>query len=149
MLRGEGSYYLNKYFTTEDKNDDDSVEKHNYLYYMLGCDYHLRSNIDINFQFIQKVISNYSRHLLEREIQNAFTLFLRCDFIHETLKTNLLIIYNSSEGDSWINPEIIYDFTDRWQATLGMDFLQGGSKKDFFGQFNNNDRVYFEIKFGF
>jgi hypothetical protein len=149
VLRGEASYYLNKYFQTESVKDRDGVAKHNYLYYMLGCDYHIMENLDINVQFIQKVISNYSRHLFERETQNSFSLFLQTDFLHETLKGKVLLIYNASEGDFWISPEVSYDISDKWQIAFGANFFEGGSKDDFFGQFDKNDQVYFEIKLGF
>jgi hypothetical protein len=149
VLRGEGSFYLNKYFRTLSRNDHDGVVKHNFLFYMLGCDYHVRNNLDLNFQFVQRAISNYSHHLLEEEIQNTFTVFLQSDFFHETLKPTILFIYNTSEGDCWISPKVSYDVTDRWQIALGADFFEGGSKDDFYGQFDRNDRIYFEIKFGF
>jgi hypothetical protein len=149
ILRGEGGYYLNKYLETTDPQDGDGVKKRDYIYYMLGSDYHVIHNVDLSFQFIQKVITHYDNHFVEENIQNSLSLFIRTDFLHETLKPALLLIYETQEGDFWISPKVSYDINDRIQVTLGGEFFEGGDRQSFFGQFNSNDQIYCEIKYSF
>jgi hypothetical protein len=116
---------------------------------MVGFDYHVLHNLDVNLQFIQRVISRYDHELLEDEMRNSFTLYVQSDFINETLKPKLLVVYGANNGEFWISPEVTYEFTDRIWLTVGGEFFEGGQSDDFFGQFNENDQIYFELKLSF
>jgi len=120
-----------------------------YLYYMLGCDYHVLHNVDLSFQFIQKAITHHDKHFSEDNVQNSLTLFIQTDFLHETLKPVLLLVYGANEGDFWISPKVSYDISDTLQVVLGGEFFEGGNRQSFFGQFNSNDQVYCEVKYSF
>jgi len=149
VFRGEGGYYLNKHLASSDPQDSDGFKKRDYLYYMLGCDYHVFHNMDLNLQFIQKVISHYDRYFSEDSVQNSLTLFIQTDFLHETLKPVLLVIYEANEGDFWMSPKVSYDISDTIQVVLGGEFFEGGGRQSFFGQFNSNDQIYCELKYSF
>jgi len=149
IFRGEGGYYLNKYLAIADPEESDGFKKRDYLYYMLGCDYHLLRNVDLSFQFIQKVITHYEKYFSEDNVQNSLSLFIQTDFLHETLKPVLLLIYGANQGEFWISPKVSYDISDTIQLVLGGEFFEGGNKQSFFGQFNPNDQIYCELKYSF
>lgn len=48
----------------------------------------------------------------------------------------------------FINPEIHYDITDELKLTFGVDLFEG-VQKTFFGQFDNDDRSYFFLRYSF
>jgi hypothetical protein len=149
VFRGEGGYYLNKHLAISDHRDSDGFKKRDYVYYMLGCDYHVLHNVDLSFQLIQKVITHYQKYIIEDNVQNSYSLFIQTDFLHETLKPVLLFIYGANEGEFWISPRVSYDITDALQVVLGGEFFEGGNRQSFFGQFNSNDQIYFEVKYAF
>jgi len=47
-----------------------------------------------------------------------------------------------------INPEINYNITDELKLTFGIDFIEG-NQTTFFGQFDNDDRSYFFLRYSF
>ena len=68
--------------------------------------------------------------------------------MNETLKPDLLILYDANDGVFLIRPKAAYDLTDKIKLTLGADIIEGEAK-GLIGQFNNNDRIYFETKYSF
>jgi len=148
VFRGEMAYYLQKFFATLDPLDADGVAQKSYLYYMIGADYDLSGSLSLNGQFIQRYILGHDAFLAEDELQNIFSLYLRADLLRETLHATLLAAYSADSGGSWVNPELEYDYSDRISLTLGADIL-GGGPDDFFGQFDDNDRVFVELKYAF
>lgn len=47
-----------------------------------------------------------------------------------------------------IRPKVSYAFTDEITARLGVDLFMGNATA-FFGQFDDNDRVYTEVEYTF
>ena len=145
--RAEISYHIGKYFNTLDRTDPDGVVKKPYLYYMVGTDYKI-SDYLFNLQFIQKVTRDYSEQIFEDEVQNNVSLWVQAKFFHETLRPEILILYSANDGSWLIRPKVAYELTDHVITTVGSDIITG-SPKDFFGQFDSNDRIYVEIKYSF
>ncbi|MFQ5455927.1 MAG: DUF1302 family protein [Nitrospirota bacterium] len=145
VIMGELSYNIGRYFQTSSQNDPDGVVKKDFIFYMLGSDYTVSENLLINLQFIQRYILNHDKGLLEDRIQNIYSILLNTDFINETLKPSLLAIYDSNNKGLWIRPEIKYDYNDNTKLTIGADILEGD--KGLLGQFDNNDRIFVEVKY--
>ena len=93
IFSSEWAYYLNKFYRTEDSDDEDGVVAKDYLHYMVGAEYDIMSNLTVNGQFISRVISNYDDKLEEEKFENSYSIYLRSDFLHETLKPEILVIY--------------------------------------------------------
>ena len=144
--RGEFSYTLGKYFSTSAAAVDGLARK-DVLYYMLGSDYSF-SDYLFNLQFIQKVIMNYSEGIYEDRIQNNFSFWFQAKLINATLRPEFLSIYDADHGSWLIRPKIAYDLTDHLALIIGTDIIVG-DPRSFLGQFDNNDRVYFECKYSF
>jgi len=47
-----------------------------------------------------------------------------------------------------VRPRLIWDFARNWQLIGGVDIF-GGPPLGLFGQFDNRDRVYSEVRYAF
>lgn len=85
-----------------------------------------------------------------------------------SLTFQMLYIYFKSLSESYLKPKLFFQVTNRFQIAVGMD-LFSGAKSDFgssaqnsagdfavniqqaqfVGNFNDNDRVFFEFKYSF
>ena len=162
VIRGEGGLRLGEHFVSDDPHDHDGVRQRELLSYVLGLDWTVSDNLMANFQFFQNVIFNAPGALVNESVENAVSLFLVSDFLHETLHPQLLVLYGINFGDLLIRPQIRYDFSDYLSATIGADFFTG-SRSGPFGQFagpvncddrcrywtGRNSRIFLEVKRSF
>ncbi|MFQ5900869.1 MAG: DUF1302 family protein [Thermodesulfobacteriota bacterium] len=146
--RGEFALNLNKFFRISELEVAEGVIKRDNLFYMIGTDYTVSDNLLINGQFVQRFIFNYKDGMIDDKVQNILSLLFQTNFINETLRPDILIIYDANERDLLIRPKAAYDLNDRVKLTFGADIIEGGSK-GFIGQFDGNDRIFFEAKYSF
>jgi hypothetical protein len=67
----------------------------------------------------------------------------------DTLEAETKLLFNLDEHLSYvIKPEIHYDINDKLKLTFGVDFIEG-VQDTFFGQFGNDDRGYFLLRYSF
>jgi len=146
VLRGESAYYAGKYFQTTAPGATDGVTDKDYLHYLLGLDFTI-GEIRISSQFVQQVIADYDKHLVNSEFENTATLLLSRTFFRETLKLELFSYIGLDNKDALIRPKISYDLTDGFQVQAGANLFNGSDGR--FGQYDDNDMLYFKIKYSF
>lgn len=158
-LRGEFAWIHNdaiNYGTDEHIEGTVTVDNYNYV---LGFDKNFWTNWLFSFQFIQLVTepkdsipSQYSllfgptRGPLD-EVETMLTLKVATDFMHERLKPEVLIMYGD-DNDWRLSPRVTYEITDNWIAACGMNIFEG-KPQHLNGEFDKNDQVYVELKYGF
>ena len=163
VIRGEGGLRLGEHFVSADLPESYySIRQREFLSYVLGLDWTVHDNLMANVQFFQNVVFNAPGDLVNESVENAVSLFLVSDFLHETLHPQLLVLYGINFGDLLIRPQIRYDFSDYVSATIGADFFTG-SRSGLFGQFagpvncddrcrywtGRNSRIFLEVKRSF
>ena len=145
--RGEFSFAQGKQYNTADDSAEEGLVQRDYLYYMLGSDYSL-SNATVTLQWVQKIVMDYDEDIYEPGIQTNYSLWIQANLINETLKPELLAIFNPVDEGWLVRPKIAYEITDAVTVTAGADILSGPTRS-FFGQFEENDRVYARCKYNF
>ena len=146
VLRGEGAYYGGKYFQTADVRATDSITEKNYLHYLVGLDFNI-GNTHISSQFIQQAILDYDDLIVNDEFENTATVLISRTFLRETLKMELFSYIGLTNEDALIRPKLTYDFTDGFQLLLGANIFTGTDGR--FGQYDDNDMIYFKVKYSF
>ena len=134
VIRGEGGLKLGQHFVSTDPRDADGVRQREFLSYVLGLDWTVNDNLMANFQFFQNVIFNKPKDIPDEAVNNIVSVFLRADFINETLFPELIALYGINFGELLIRPQIEYQLTDYLSVTLGADFFIG-PRSGFFGQY--------------
>ncbi len=146
VLRGEGAYYSGKYFNSTDPQAKEMVVKKDYLHYLLGLDYSI-FDVHLSGQFIQQAILDYDDAIKNDEYSNMATFLATRDFLNETLNMSFFMYYDFNNEASLIRPKLTYDLADGFEVLVGANIFTGTA--GMFGQFNDNDMVYTQIKYSF
>ncbi len=148
VYKGEFVFNPKGYFSIFDNSDSDGITRKDYIDYLLGIDKTIRG-IDINFQFMQRVIFNYDSLLVnEKETRNSVSFRANKGFLDNNLDVEFLIISSLMEKDLLYRPKLTYNFKNNWKFRFGLDIFQGHSS-GIFGKFHEKNRVYSEISYTF
>lgn len=146
VLRSEAALYLDKRFPTENLVVEDGLLKKNYIHYLAGADFIL-GGVNFSMQFIQEAILNYDDLLEQDEFTNMMTLLVYDDFVNDKLRLELFAYIGLNDEDALIRPKAVYDIYDGLKLEAGANIFTGD--KGMFGQFNENDMVYFKLRYDF
>lgn len=147
VLRGEAAYYNGKYFQTEDPHAIDALVEKNYLHYLIGLDFSIKS-VKFSTQFIQEAIIDFDEYMLKEEMETTMTFLARYDLLRETLHLELFSYIGLTNEDALIRPKITYDFDDSFSILFGSNIFIG-DEKGRFGQYKNNSMGYIKLKYSF
>ena len=155
-IRGEFAY-IRDVPTYYDKAGQVAVTKMNNFNYVLGFDKYLVTNWFTSLQFIQFITSkpSYQGYSLlfgptlgpMDQVTTMLSLKVSTDFMHERLKPEVLVIYGF-DNDWKISPKVQFEILDSLMAVAGLHIFEGKSE-NLYGQFDERDELFFELRFGF
>jgi hypothetical protein len=145
VVRGEGAYYFEKRFSSEDYLVNCIKEK-DYLHYLVGYD-HNWFGVNVSFQFIQEYIMDYEDDIRNDEFSSTMTFLFTEDLLRETLRLEFFTYYGINNEDALLRPKIAYDFADGFEVQLGANIFVG--EEGNFGQYDENDMIYLKLKLSF
>ncbi len=149
VVRAEVAAYLDGCYNVDDITVSDMVVQKDSLNYALAFE---RDLFDITWlaQGAQRVILDYDDAISDEQISTTLTLrgskHLNDE---ETIELTVTGIYRVHDEDYALRSKIEYDLTDSWRLTGGIDLFGGGDDYSFFGQFDENDRLYAEVRYSF
>lgn len=171
----ELAYVTDKYFgvrnTTDNDNDSyldfDGELKRDHLRWGLGLEFNLW-NTDISPGITQWTIFDYDPAILQDRNDVAVNLFVRKEFPAWAATFQMLVIRLVNLKELLLKPEITFQMDDHLQITTGLDLFFGARsdfgvndallsgtfdpnrvRAQFFGNFQDNDRVFLEFKYSF
>ncbi|HID37199.1 MAG TPA: hypothetical protein EYP39_07490 [Ghiorsea sp.] len=113
----------------------------------LGLDYNA-NNWRISPQIFVRQIQNWDNTMVEKENSGFVTLMVSTDYMNDKLKPEIIALMNYSDGSFMLRPKVSYEFSDAVIGRIGSDMFAGDAT-DFFGQFDDNDRIYTEVEYTF
>jgi hypothetical protein len=159
-LRGEAAY-------TFTKHSQNSQVKSPFFFLVLGGDRTFLENLNVNLQYILRVISDFRNPRtiedpLRRgvafeqaainnqldEVQHALSLRISKKWLNETLEAEVGSIVSLTRYDFAVRPKIKYAITDHLRATVGADIFRGGTPS-FFGRIRDTSTAYAELRWDF
>jgi len=146
VVRGELTTNLQEGINANGSTFADSVQRKTTINAALGAEW-TGHNWTISPQFFIRHIQNWNNQLLEPQNSGFWTLRIATDFMHEKLKPEMLFLADWSAGGWLARPKIAYDWSDNITSNLNADIF--GGSRGFLGQFNQNDRVGFDVTYSF
>jgi hypothetical protein len=151
-------------FTEHWKN---SAVKSPFFSMVLGADRTFLGSLNINLQFVLRVISDYQNPIdvpnpafravaieqatinnqLDR-VQESITLRVSKKWFNETLETEVASIVGLNRLDYALRPKAKYAITDRLRATVGGDIFRGPTPS-FFGRIRDTSTAYVELRWDY
>lgn len=175
IVKGEFAYIEDKFFgrsNTADIDNDGYVDTNgeaqkNHIRWGLGTDF-VVFGWDAAVGVMQWVILDYEQNLIQDKRDTSYNMFIRKEFPRLSMTFQMLYIYFDTLNEVYMKPKMFFQVTNRFQIAVGADLFDGqksdfGSsavsdigdfnvsiqRAQFVGNFNNNDRVFFEFKYSF
>lgn len=147
VLKGEAVYTRGRSFTVLDLTDGDGVAQQNTLDWAAGLDFTLPAETRLNVQFFQRQFFNYNQDSIADKRENGYSLFLSSK-LRNNWEAQATFISSVNRPDWLFRPRLTWNFERNWRALIGADIFNG-APQGLFGRYDQQDRMYSEIRYSF
>lgn len=148
VLKAEAIYTRDKRFNTTDLADADGLVKQNLLDYIVGLEWSFPQETRFNAQFFQRWFTNHDDGIVPDKTESGVSLLLSTQALHPRLEPELLLISSLNRADWLAQFKLTWKMDGNWRLTTGVDIFEGPANS-LFGTYDNNDRVYTEVRYTF
>jgi hypothetical protein len=127
--------------------DDDGVVRQNTLDLIGGLDFALPNDARLNLQLFERTFFEHDPDIIPKQHEPGASVLLNAKLANR-VEGEVLWIASLARRDWLLRPRIIWHVETNWRVILGVDVFDG-PPLGFFGQYDNRDRVYAEIRYAF
>lgn len=143
------------YDSLDDSDGADPMVPNSQVRLLVGYQRQLWEEGTLGLQYYTEIMRDYDAYSrtmppgfpLEREAHGYVSVRFTQFFRNQTLKFSWFSFVSPDEGDFLLNPEITYNFTDHVWAAVGAMVFGGGDDWSRFGQLDENDHGYVQIRY--
>jgi len=147
VLKAEAIYTGGRRYNVTDAADADGVVKQNTLDWVVGLDFNPGVDTRLNTQFFQRVYFDHNPNIIPEHLENGFSLLVSHKF-SDTLEAEALLVRSLNRVDWMFRPKLSWGFERNWKLSCGLDIFAGPAT-GIFGQFDDRDRVYTDLRYDF
>jgi hypothetical protein len=148
VLKAEAVYSEGRRFNLiGDPTDADGVVKQNTLDWAVGLDFNLSSDTRVNTQLFQRYFFDHNPDIVPDKTENGCSLLISHNF-PRNWKVETLLIHSLNRSDWMLRPKASWGFQPNWKLTFGLDVF-GGPPTGIFGQYDDQDRAYAQVRYDF
>lgn len=152
VLSLEAAYYDSR----QDRSGNDFTVPNSQTRLLAGYQIQPLEDTSLGFQYYAERMHDYDAYRaalppgfpVEKRWNHTVTARLTQFFLHQTLRLSVYALYNATNGDRYLNPELRYSFTDRLWGAVGANVF-GGKPWGQFGQLSHDDNIYLQLRYGF
>jgi hypothetical protein len=148
VLKAEAVYTKNKLFNVTTPTDVDGLIKQDLLDYIIGLEWSFPQETRFNVQFYQRRFADHDPGLIPDSTESGFSLLFSTQALHPKLEPKLLFIRSLNRNDWLAQFKLTWRQDGNWRLAMGADIF-GGVSSGLFGQFDNKDRIYTEVRYNF
>ncbi|PLW81498.1 hypothetical protein CWI75_14770 [Kineobactrum sediminis] len=143
VLKGEAVHTFGRKFLSADPAARFGLEESDALDYVLGVMIP-RGDWRLDLQFYGRHVFDHSPALGFDADEVGITVLLNRRFT-DRLEAELLYLSGLNRSDWSFQPSLTWNVTQSWRLQVGADWF-GGSEIGLFGQYDDSDRVYLELR---
>ncbi|MBS0327155.1 MAG: hypothetical protein JSS46_11520 [Proteobacteria bacterium] len=147
VLKAEAVYTHGRSFNTLDPTNADGVVRQNTLDVIGGLDFTLPADTRLNIQIFNRTYFDHDPNIVQKQNEPGTTLLLNHKF-GDNFEAEMLWVTSLIRNDWMLRPRVTWRFRRDWQWRLGVDVFDG-PPLGLFGQYNDRDRVYSEVRYSF
>jgi hypothetical protein len=147
VFKAEAVYTDGRRYNVLRIDDDDGVVKQNTLDLVGGLDFALPADTRLNLQLFDRVFFNHDPDIIPKRNEPGFSVLVNRK-LGDRLEAEVLWIASLARSDWLLRPKIVWSFQPDWRLIFGADIFEG-PPLGFFGQYDNRDRVYTELRYSF
>jgi hypothetical protein len=148
VLKAEAIFTKDKLFSTSRATDSDGLVKQDTLDYIVGLEWSFPQETRFNVQLFQRWYTNHDAGLIPAELESGASVMLSTQALHPRLEPEILFIRSLNRDDWSAQLKLTWKLDGNWRLAAGADIFSGPAT-GLFGQFDNKDRVYTELRFSF
>lgn len=145
------------YDSRQDRDGTDPMTPNSQTRFLIGYQRQMWEDFTLGLQYYGEYMNDYSEYEAnlpsgfpqEKRFHDLASVRLTQFLIHQTLKLSFFAFYSPSYKDYLLNPEVKYNFSDAVWAAIGANIFGGGDEWNQFGQLDNNDNVYLQLRYEF
>ncbi len=147
VLKGELVYTDGRQFNVARPSQINGLVTQDTLDYALGMDFNLPADTRLNLQFFQRVFFAHDPDIISSKRENGASILINGE-LRQNLEAQALLIHSLNRSEWMLRPRLIWRIEKNWRMVVGADIF-GGKSTGFFGRYNNNDRIFTELRFSF
>jgi hypothetical protein len=147
VLRAEAVYTTGRQFNVTRAAQPNGLVGKNNVDYAIGVDIVLPAETRLNLQFFQRIHAGRDPDMLERKYESGASVLLDGK-LGNNWEARALLVHSLNRSDWLLRPKLTWMFERNWRLALGADIF-GGPPAGLFGRYDNNDRVYAEVRYSF
>ena len=147
VLKAEAVYTQGRNFNVLSAMDADGVTPQNTIDWATGLDFTLPAESRFNVQFFQRQYLNYNPDIIPDKRENGYSLLLNTKFINNW-EGQVIFISSTNRTDWLLRPRLTWNFERNWRMLVGADIFKG-PPTGLFGRYDQQDRVYSEVRYSF
>jgi len=150
VLKGEAIYTHGRSFNIRDAADpgaNGSLVRQPTLDWVVGLEFTPGADTRLNTQLYQRIHPDHDARMIPDRVESGASLLVNHKFAHDW-EVDALLIHSLNRSDWLFRPKLIWNFEQNWRMTFGADIF-GGPADGLFGQFDNRDRMYGELRYDF
>lgn len=148
VLKAEAVYTLDKRFETLDPLDADGLVKQDILDYIVGLEWSFPQETRVNVQFFQRWFPDHDSGIVPDDAESGVSLLLSTQVLHPRLEPEMLLASSLNRSDWSAQFKLTWKFDGNWRLAAGVDIFDG-PEDGLFGVYDDNDRVYTEVRYSF
>lgn len=147
VLKAEAVHTRGRKFATPNPVVTDGLVAQDTLDWAAGLDFTPTADTRINVQLFQRVFFDHDPGIIPEQRENGYSLFLNTKFAGKW-EGQATFISSMNRTDWLFRPRVQWNFEKNWRLLAGFDIFKG-PPLGMFGQYDNRDRVYSEVRYSF
>lgn len=147
VFKAEGVYTRGRSFTLLDLTDSDGVTRQNTLDWAAGLDFTLGTDTRLNLQVFQRHFFDHNPDLIADKRENGYSVLVNSKLLSHW-EAQALVIGSANRTDWLFRPRLSWAFERNWRWLIGADVFKGPAL-GMFGRYDQQDRLYSEIRYSF
>jgi hypothetical protein len=148
VLKTEAVYTTDKLFSVTRPSDADGLVQQDLLDYIVGLEWSFPQETRFNLQFFQRWFPNHDAGVGPEETESGFTVLFSTQALRPRIEPEFLLIRSLNRDDWSVQLKVTWRLDGNWQLRAGADVFSG-PMTGLLGQFDNQDRVYTEVRYTF
>ena len=148
VFKGEAVYTTGRKLNVTRIAEPDGLVEQKMIDYALGLDFNLPAEARLNLQFFQRIYFDHDPDTLQRKYESNASVLVDGIKLATNLEGRLLFVHSLNRSDWLFRPKISWLFEKNWRLAAGADIF-GGPSHGLFGRYDNNDRIYTELRYAF
>ena len=147
VIKSEAIFTKDRLVSVTDFSDLDGLTETDELRYVIGANWSLDKHT-FNAQFFQTWFTEPETSMFVDEIETGITLRAATTAWHKDVEPEVIFIRSLNRNEWLLQAKVDWRFQQNWRASIGVDIAEG-QETNFFGRYDDTDRVYYELRYSF